>query len=69
MSNTRLSKETLPLMPIPRISPELLAFLDQNFPERCAELGDDLPTIYHKAGQRYVVKFLMSLFEEQNENV
>ena len=56
-------------MPIPRISPELLSFLDQNFPERCAELGDDLPTIYHRAGQRSVVKYLISLFEEQNENV
>lgn len=69
MGNADLSKETLPYVPVPRIAPELLAFLDQNFPDRCAELSQGLPEIYYQAGQRSVVKFLIRLFEEQNEHV
>jgi hypothetical protein len=69
MSNANLSKETFPLMPIPRLSQELIVFLDQNFPERCAELNQDVPEIFFKSGQRSVVKYLIRIFEEQNENV
>lgn len=69
MSNANLSKETFPLIPVPRVPQDLIAFLDQNFPERCAELGDDVATIFFRSGQRSVVKYLIRIFEEQNENV
>lgn len=71
MSNEGASKEgqLIPLIPIPRMTPELIAFLDQNFPERCADLGDGVPEIFHRAGQRSVVKYLIRLYEEQNDNV
>ena len=69
MPNSNLSKETLPVLPIPRLSGDLLAFLDQNFPERCAELDESVPSIFYRAGQRSVVKYLIRIFEDQNENV
>lgn len=71
MSNEYASKEVklVPYVPVPSISREMIAFLDANFPERCADLKDGLPEIYHRAGQRSVVRYLIRLFEEQNENV
>lgn len=57
------------MAPVPRVTQDMLAFLDQNFPERCAELGDDVATIFFRSGQRSVVKYLIRIFEEQNENV
>lgn len=68
MSNADLSKE-LPYYPCPRLSAELIRFLDQSFPDRCPDLEDTLPQIYYKSGQRSVVKFLTRIFEEQNDNV
>lgn len=67
--NADLSKETFPYIPCPRLSPELIGFLDQSFPEECARLDESLPSVYYKSGQRAVVKFLIRIFEEQNENV
>ena len=68
MSNSDLSKE-LPYYPCPRLSPELIRFLDQSFPDKCPDVGESMPEIYFKSGQRAVVKFLIRLFEEQNDNV
>ena len=70
MSNEYASKEVklVPVAPIPRLTRELIAFLDQNFPERCADLGDGVPEIFHRAGQRSVVKYLIRIYEDQNDN-
>jgi hypothetical protein len=67
--DNRLSKETLPYIPAPRLTPELIDFLEFNFPEKSASLGQDITEIFHQAGQRSVVKFLKRVYEEQNDNV
>ena len=71
MSNEAASKEVklVDVIPVPRIHDDLLAFLDQNFPERCPDIDQQLPEIYFKAGQRSVVRYLIRLYEEQNDNV
>lgn len=68
MANSDLSKE-LPYYPCPRLSLELLKFLDQAFPDKCPDLEETMQQIYYKSGQRSVVNFLIRIFEEQNENV
>ena len=69
--NEGASKEgkLVPVIPPPRLTVEMLAFLDQNFPERCAEIGDGVPDIFFRAGQRSVVRYLIRIYEEQNDNV
>lgn len=67
MSNSNLSKEAF-ILP-PRIPHEIVAFLDRTFPEKCADLGEGTDKIFFASGQRSVVRFLIRLFEEQNENV
>jgi hypothetical protein len=66
MANNDSSKEG---KPIPRIPVEVVTFLDQTYPERCADLKETLSEIYYRAGQRSVVTYLIRLLEEQNENV
>lgn len=60
-----VSKEAIP----PRLTPELLHFLDKTFPDRCAQPGETVEQIWVRSGQRSVVAFLIRIFEEQNENV
>lgn len=66
MPNEDASKEGFP---IPRIPGEVVRFLDLTYPERCADLKETLLEIYYRAGQRSVVKYIVRIFEEQNENV
>lgn len=68
MSNEAASKEGFGI-PVPRLSPELITFVNHVFPERCADVSESVPEIFHRAGQRSVVRFLNRLYEEQNENV
>lgn len=42
---------------------DLVKLLNKVFPEKSTELKDDTKTIYFKAGQRDVVKFINNLKE------
>ncbi len=42
---------------------ELIKLLNKVYPEKSPELTDDAKTIYFKAGQRDVVKFINNLKE------
>ena len=42
---------------------DLVKLLNETFPEKSPELKDDTKTIYFKAGQRDVVKFINNLKE------
>ena len=66
MPNNDLSKEGAPP---PRLTPELLGFLDRTFPERCPDTNETPAEIFFKSGQRSVVRYLIRIYEEQNENV
>jgi hypothetical protein len=63
--NEGVSKDLFP----PTITDELMEFLDQTFPERCAELNETERQIFWRSGQRSVVDFLARIYEEQNDNV
>lgn len=66
MANSDLSKDAL--FPIPRIPEEIVAYLDRTFPERCPVLGETMEAIMHQSGQRSVVRYLIRIFEDQNDN-
>ena len=44
---------------IPTISEELIRYLDNLFPDKCADLKDTDKDFFHKSGQRSVVNHLM----------
>ena len=48
---------------LPLKSDDLVKLLNKLFPEKSPELKDDTKTIYFKAGQRDVVKFINTLKE------
>ena len=52
----------------PRISEELIDYLDRLFPNQCAELDQDEKTIFYKSGQRSVVNHLIEKRKIQREN-
>ena len=52
----------------PRISKELITYLDRLFPNQCAELDQDEKEIFYKSGQRSVVNHLMEKRKIQKEN-
>ena len=52
----------------PLISEELINYLEQLFPEKCADLKDTEKEIFHKSGQRSVVNHLIEQFKIQGEN-
>ena len=52
----------------PRISKELIEYLDRLFPNQCADLNDDEKEIFYKSGQRSVVNHLMEKQKLQMEN-
>jgi hypothetical protein len=66
--NNPVSKEAF-ILPPPMLREDLIAYLDQNFPEKCAELSERPEEIFFRSGQRSVVRFLCRIFEEQNDNV
>ena len=54
---------------LPTTVDDLIKMVNKVCPEKSPELSDDNKTIYFKAGQRDVVKFINTLKERQNENV
>ena len=52
----------------PRISKELIVYLDRLFPNQCADLKDDEKEIFYKSGQRSVVNHLIEQSKIQWEN-
>ena len=54
---------------MPALSEDLINALDERFPEASADLQWTEKEIWYKAGQRSVVKFLLTIMEEQKENV
>ena len=53
---------------IPTISEELIRYLDNLFPDKCADLKDTDKEIFHKSGQTSVVNHLIEKFKLQGEN-
>jgi len=64
--NNNTSKEAF--TPSPRITQEVLVYLDQMFPEQCAILGETSDSIFFRAGSRAVVRHLYRLYNEQESN-
>jgi hypothetical protein len=52
---------------LPNNVDDLVKLLNKVFPEKSPDLKDDSKTIYFKAGQRDVVKFINNL-KERTEN-
>jgi hypothetical protein len=52
----------------PLISEELINYLEQLFPDKCADLKDTDKEIFYKSGQRSVVNHLIEQFKIQGEN-
>ena len=52
----------------PLISEELINYLEQLFPDKCADLKDTDKEIFYKSGQRSVVNHLKEQFKIQGEN-
>jgi|TARA_R110000787_G_scaffold228747_2_gene336382 hypothetical protein len=54
---------------LPATAEELLELLNKLYPERSPDLDDDTKTMYFKAGQRDVVRFLNVLKERSEDNI
>ena len=54
---------------LPVIPAELLEALDKLFPEQSYSIGMNNEEYIFKGGQRSVIRFLQSKFEEQNSNI
>ena len=52
----------------PLISDELINYLEQLFPDKCADLKDTEKEVFYKSGQRSVVNHLIEQFKIQGEN-
>ncbi len=52
----------------PLISEELINYLEQLFPDKCADLKDTKKEVFYKSGQRSVVNHLIEQFKIQGEN-
>ena len=52
----------------PQISEELINYLEQLFPDKCADLKDTEKEVFYKSGQRSVVNHLIEQFKIQGEN-
>ena len=53
---------------IPVLSKELINYLNEIFPEKCAELKDTEKEVFYKSGQRSVVTHLIHQKQIQEEN-
>lgn len=51
----------------PPIDEALLNRLEQVIPERCPDLTDTQPEIWHYSGQRAVVRMLRAIYLEQQD--
>ena len=52
----------------PLISEELINYLEQLFPDKCADLKDTEKEVFYKSGQRSVVNHLIEQLKIQGEN-
>jgi hypothetical protein len=52
----------------PIIKEELIKYLNNLFPDKCADLKDTEKEIFYKSGQRSVVNHLINQFNIQQEN-
>ena len=52
----------------PLISEELINYLEQLFPDKCADLKDTEKEVFYKSGQGSVVNHLIEQFKIQGEN-
>ena len=52
---------------MPVLAADLVKMLNEVFPEKSPSLADDTKTVYFKAGQRDVVRFINTL-KERSEN-
>ena len=53
---------------IPIISNDLIKYLDDIFPNKCADLQDTEKQVFYKSGQRSVVNHLIKQQKIQEEN-
>ncbi len=53
----------------PSISKEVIEYLNQVFPDACAELKDEMKDIYYKSGQRSVYRHLKQIYDNQHNNI
>ena len=53
---------------IPIISDDLIKYLDDIFPNKCADLQDTEKQVFYKSGQRSVVNHLIKEKKIQEEN-
>ena len=53
---------------IPIISNDLIKYLDEIFPNKCADLMDTEKQVFFKSGQRSVVNHLLKEKKIQEEN-
>ena len=51
----------------PRISEEVISYLDEIFPDKCPNLEDNEKLVWFKAGQRSVVNHLIKEKQVQEE--
>ncbi|MEK9566287.1 MAG: hypothetical protein VW125_04220 [Flavobacteriaceae bacterium] len=54
---------------LPTTVDDLIKLLNEVYPEQSPSLNDDSKTIYFKAGQRDVVRFINTLKERKDDNV
>jgi hypothetical protein len=52
----------------PLLNEELIDYLDNLFPEKCADLTQNDKEIFYQSGQRSVVKHLIEKYKSQQEN-
>jgi hypothetical protein len=52
----------------PIIKEELIKYLNNLFPDKCADLKDTEKEIFYKSGQRSVVNHLINQYNIQQEN-
>lgn len=52
----------------PIIKEDLIKYLNNLFPDKCADLKDTEKEIFYKSGQRSVVNHLINQFNIQQEN-
>jgi len=54
---------------LPKVTPELLEYLEIIFPDVCPNKNSSLEDIHYKIGQVSVVRKLRAIFDDQNENI
>ena len=52
----------------PLLNEELIDYLDNLFPEKCADLTQNDKEIFYQSGQGSVVKHLIEKYKSQQEN-